>query len=348
MTGRQRAEQIYNYPLYSIKRFPRFLKYCWITAQKIKSQESNTCRGGGKLPIMIVLDMIWCNFRYGANNSRDYLLFEFWKKSASERNKFFTSRRYFKLIKHFDKDTFFNLFDKEKQYIKYADFIKRAWMLADENTQNQEIITFIGKYDRILVKPLSSEQGHGIYVIQVDDTDSIRTLIEDCKKNSYLLEEVCQNCQEFNAINSSSLNTLRVYAIVTKSGEVQLPSISLRCGCGGTVVDNWGSGGVGYPIDIESGVICASGVDKKGNRHIKHPGTDVIMPGFTIPRFSEACEVAKNIIRKDLKVVYAGLDLAILPDRIELIEVNFPGGHDFLQTLDQVGKNKTMKNINVQ
>jgi hypothetical protein len=46
-----------------------------------------------------------------------------------------------------------------------------------------------------------------------------------------------------------------------------------------------------------------------------------------------------------MKVVYAGHDIAILPDRLELIEVNFPGGHDFLQTLDQVGKNKLMQSI---
>ena len=44
-------------------------------------------------------------------------------------------------------------------------------------------------------------------------------------------------------------------------------------------------------------------------------------------------------------MVYAGLDLAILPGRIELIEVNFPGGHDFLQALDLVGKKSLFDHI---
>ena len=75
-----RGEQIYNYPLYSIKRFPAFIKYCIPVAKQI---------GGGKW-LSVLMDMIWCNLRYGAMDSRDYLLFEFDKKRALERNSFFT------------------------------------------------------------------------------------------------------------------------------------------------------------------------------------------------------------------------------------------------------------------
>lgn len=289
--------------------------------------------------------MVWCNLRYGAMDNRDYLLFEFWKKSASERNKFFTKRRYFRLIKSFDKETFLHPGGKSYLYQKYSDFIKRDWMLADATTEESKIRNFFEKHESVLVKPLSSEQGRGIYVAKGKDQQELAKIMSRCKIGSILLEEVCGNCEDLNRINSNSLNTLRIYTIVTKDGEIQIPSVSLRCGCGNTVVDNWGSGGVGYPIDIETGVVCSPGVDKKGNKHIYHPGTDMVMPGFVIPRFKEACEMAKNIIRKDMKVVYAGHDIAILPDRLELVEVNFPGGHDFLQTLDQVGKNRLMQNI---
>ena len=69
------------------------------------------------------------------------------------------------------------------------------------------------------------------------------------------------------------------------------------------------------------------------------------MPGFRIPRFKEACEMVKQAIRKDMKVVYAGHDIAILPDRLEMIEINFPGGHDIFQAIDHVGKNDLMRNL---
>ena len=343
MKKQSRLEKIYYYKLYSLKRSSTFLKSSLATAKSIIATEKET--GGGKSLIFIMLDMFWCNLRYGAMDSKDYLLFEFWKKSASERNKFFTKRRYFRLVKTFDKDTFFHLGGKSYQYQKYADFIKRDWLLADATTEVDQIRAFFAKHDRVLVKPFSSEQGRGIYVVDGRDQLEITKIIESYRVKSVLLEEACVNCEELNRINNSSLNTLRIYTVVSKDGAIQIPSASLRCGCGNTVVDNWGSGGVGYPIDIESGIVCASGVDKKGNKYIYHPGTDVIMTGFVIPRFKEACDMAKDIIRKDMKVVYAGHDIAILPDRLELIEVNFPGGHDFLQTLDQVGKNHIMQNI---
>lgn len=71
----------------------------------------------------------------------------------------------------------------------------------------------------------------------------------------------------------------------------------------------------------------------------------MIMPGFKIPRFNEVCKIAKEIIEKNKKIVYAGLDFAILPDRVEFIEINFPAGYELIQTWDMVGKNQYFKYI---
>ena len=218
-------------------------------------------------------------------------------------------------------------------------------MLADATTEGNQIKEFFAKHDRVLVKPFSSEQGRGIKIVDGTDEQEITKIIESYKVKSVLLEEVCRNCDELDQINSNSLNTLRIFTIVNSSGEIVIPSVSLRCGVGGAVVDNWGSGGVSYPVDILTGVVYERGVDKKGNKYIYHPGTDVVMPGFIIPRFKEACEMAKDNIRKDMKVVYAGHDIAILPNRLELIETNFPGGHDIFQAIDQIPKNNIMKQL---
>ena len=308
-----------------------FSKYAWKTAKVLSV---NYC--GARFAIW--LDMMWCNLRYGAMYDRDYTLFEFYRKSCKERNMFLTFRRYYRLIKHLDKDTFYLLMDKASMYRRYSDFIKRDWLLIDGETSGVVIRNFIEKYGKVLVKPVSSDQGHGITSVTSTDKKTIEKVLHNRFSNALLLEELCVNCSELSSINASSLNTVRVYTLVNKNDEVEIISASLRCGYGDTVVDNWGSGGVGYLIDLKSGIVVSPGLDKKGDKHIIHPGTNMVMPGFKIPRFQEACELAKEIIEKDKKVVYAGLDLAILPDRVELIEVNFPGGHDFLQALDQVGK----------
>lgn len=338
LDAKKRAEMLYNYKLYSYRQLRTFSKYAWRTAKEVSDSY-----GGSRFAFW--MDMMWCNLRYGAMHNRDYTLFELYRKSGRERDSFMTFRRFYRMIKHLDKNTFFSLIDKATMYNNYAEFIKRDWIVADENSSKDDVIEFINSHNRVLVKPVSSEQGSGIYEVTKAENYGIEKVLQDRLKGVLLLEELCENCEELNAINSSSLNTLRIYTIVNKNNEVEILSTSLRCGCGDSIVDNWGSGGVGYLVDQETGVIVSPGLDKKGKKYIIHPGTNIVMPGIKIPRFNEACQLAKKIIEVNKKVVFAGLDFGILSDRVELIEVNFPGGHDFLQVLDMMGKNHCFKHI---
>lgn len=331
-----RGNLIYHYPLYSVRQFCLFLKYCLPTARQI-------AKLGYGSSYMILADMVWCNFRYGAMDNRDYLLFEFYRKSSSERNRFFTKRRYFKLIRHFDKQTFISLCDKDHMYEEYKDFIKRDWMIVNEKTDDNVARLFLCNHREVLVKPLSAEQGNGI--CKISDSAALDRLLMDKTQNPFILEELLSNCAELNLVNPYSLNTLRVYTIVPKGQNPKVISVSLRCGCGKTVVDNWGSGGIGYPVDITSGVIVACGRNKKGESFAFHPDTGIQMVGMKIPYYSEAVRLALDSTKHNSHVLYAGVDIALTPQGPELVELNFPGGHDFLQTLDQVGKNDLMKSI---
>ena len=336
--AQKRADMLYKYKLYSFKKFVTFSKYAWKTAQELSKKH-------GSSALSYWLDMLWCNVRYGTMHTRDYTLFEFYRKSGKEKDTFLTSRRYYKLIKRFDKDTFYQLLDKAANYKKYSDFIKRSWMLIDASTKPEDIYVFCNEHKEVLVKPLSSDSGKGVYKLTAGDETTVRELIDKKNSQSFLIEEICVNCSELKSINPTSLNTLRIDTLVNNDLSVDIVSVHLRCGCGETVVDNWGAGGIGYPVDIETGIISASGMNLQGGRHIIHPGTQLVMPGFKIPRYSEACKLAKDIIATDPKVVYAGLDLAILPDRIELIEVNFPPAHLFLQAVDMIGRKSIFKNM---
>lgn len=330
-----RGQHIFNYPLYSIKRFPLFVKYCIPIAKQM---------GGGRW-ISVLIDMIWCNLRYGAMDSRDYLLFEFHKKSSAERNAFFTKRRYFRLIKHFNKDVFITLADKDNMYDEYRSFIKRKWLLVNPNTSEEDVRKFISQNDKLIIKPVSAEQGQGVLVLHNDDVNSINKILETKSSNPIILEELLRNCKEMEEINPSSLNTLRIFTIVPKGKDPKVISVSLRCGCGDSVVDNWGAGGIGYPVDIQSGIVYTSGRDKKGKKYLFHPLSNIQMVGLQIPFYNEAIDLAIQCTKHNKHVRYAGIDIALTPDGPELVELNFPGGHDILQTLDQKGKNKLMQSI---
>lgn len=232
------------------------------------------------------------------------------------------------MIKQFDFETFSSLLVKENAYKKYASFIKRDWMLVDKNTCVADITAFIDKYGVVLVKPNSGEQGGGIFKASKDDLSRIQSLLE---YNELLLEQVVVNCSEISRINPSSLNTFRVYTLIDRNGIPRILAIMLRAGAAGKAVDNWGSGGVGYSFDVDSGVCVGYGYDKKHNRYIFHPGSEFIMAGFSIPQYKEFTEFVLALAKVELRARYVGWDIAITPDGFELIEMNFPGGHDFLQ-----------------
>lgn len=334
-----RAEQIYSYPLYSPKIFLKFIRYSKATAKAVAAKI-----GGDKNWLFILADMIWCNIRYGAMDSRDYVWFDFINKSSIQRDRYLTSRRYFKTIKHFDKETFYRMIDKDKVYEDYSEYIKREWLLVSSKTSADEIRNFINTNKVVLVKPVSSEQGRGIYKIKYDDRSSVDEFIELSKKEQFLMEELLINCDELQNI-SDSLNTVRVYSLVDNKGKVTITNMFLRVGRKNSIVDNWGQGGIGYNINLQSGVIDRAGIDNDGNKFVFHPQTNIKMIGYEIPRFEELKDFAMRVAAHNKKVIYAGIDIAILNDRMELVEVNFPGGRKGLQVMDDTGRYSLVRTI---
>ena len=105
----------------------------------------------------------------------------------------------------------------------------------------------------------------------------------------------------------------------------------LRVGRKGSHVDNWGSGGIGYDFDIKTGVCVGYGRDKKNNPYIFHPDSNVQMVGYCLPNFENLRKTIIELSHKVPEARFVGWDIAITPNGYELVEMNCPGGHDFLQ-----------------
>ena len=78
------------------------------------------------------LDMVWCLLRYGARPI-DYVRFEFHKKSASERDRYLTIYRYFRMLKYFGAGKE-GVSGKVEEYRTFARFIRRNWLEININT----------------------------------------------------------------------------------------------------------------------------------------------------------------------------------------------------------------------
>jgi len=275
------------------------------------------------------LDMVWSLIRYGARPI-DYVRFEFHKKSARERNRYLTIYRYFHLLYKFGTYNE-SIRGKIAEYKTFADFIYRPWMVADKDTVSKTIKDFIAKQGTVFAKPNYGDQGKGVVKINANDNIAIEELLNDCKKDAYVIEGAIEQIPEIAAINPSSINTVRAYTLLKKNGEAVILGIMLRVGRKGSHVDNWGSGGVGYDFDIETGVCVGYGRDKKNNPYIYHPDSNVQMVGFRLPDFENLKKIIIELTHKVPEARFVGWDIAITPNGYELVEMNCPGGHDFLQ-----------------
>ena len=275
-------------------------------------------------------DMMWCLIRYGARPI-DYVRFEFHKKSSRERNRYLTLYRYFHLLKKFG--TFNeNTNGKVAEYKTFEGYIHRPWIVAEKDTNKQTIKDFIAKQGIVFAKPNHGDQGKGVMKITSDNETAINELLETIKKGPYVVEGMIEQSAEIAAINPSSVNTVRAYTLIKRNGETQILGIMLRVGRKGSHVDNWGSGGIGYDFDLETGVCVGYGRDKKNNPYIFHPDSNVQMIGFQLPNFEKLKSIIIELSHKVPAARFVGWDIAITPKGYELVEMNCPGGHDFLQT----------------
>ena len=277
----------------------------------------------------VIISELWCRFRYGANLA-DYVRFEFYKKNGHERNRYLTRYRYSKLLEKFGyyNDT---TYGKIAEYKTFADYIHRPWIVADKDVATQIIKDFIAKHGIVFAKPDHGDQGKGVMKIKAEDSKAIEELINDCKQGAFVVEGAIEQVPEIAAINPSSINTVRAYTLLKKNGETEILGIMLRVGRKGSHVDNWGSGGVGYDFDIESGICVGYGRDKQNNPYIFHPDSNVQMVGYRLPNFKQLKRIVIELSHKVPEARFVGWDIAITPNGYELVEMNCPGGHDFLQ-----------------
>lgn len=283
--------------------------------------------GGGKLRILA--SMAYCLVRYGARPI-DYERFEFRRKSAFERNRYMTFLRYFKMARKIDKKTFAEISaNKGRELQVFKDFVNRDWMLVDKNTSTEDVEQFISTHSALIAKPEHGEQGHGIFKIK--SRHDIDRLMAERSDTPFIVEEVVENAEYIRELNPTSLNTIRAYTLVTAKGDTLILAVLLRVGAPGATVDNWGSGGVGYNFDLDTGICCQKGLDKKNGKHIFHPGSNKLMLGFKLEHFEELKEYIVKLSQVVPSARFVGWDIAITPNGFELIEMNCPGGHDFLQ-----------------
>lgn len=311
-----------------------------IALRKLKTCIDGLSKHYNKNFIYFWLDALGAYIKYGVTPN-EYLGWKFYKLSSLERKEFFTKSHDDKYIPKFNDKRYAYLFDNKVEFNnRFKGYIKRDWLYT-KNATEEQLMDFIKSHENIIVKPISASQGKGVHKLKLNIENPMSFL-----KDEYLLEEFIVQHHSISKINSSSVNTIRIYTLLHKDNSVLFLSASIRIGGNNAEVDNYHAGGVGYPIDIESGIICKAGTDINGKEYLCHPSTGEQVVGFKIPNWSQL----KEFVTKACKEVPQGRmiawDVVVLEDGFELLEGNYGGDPGFMQAPNKIGKKKViLKNL---
>lgn len=299
--------------------------------------ELSRLRGGPRL--WYFADAMRCAYEHGAS-AENYFVLRFYSLGRSERKKYLTSGR----SKEIDAALNAGATEADRRALAYKDEFdlrfatlnSRAFLPAGRAVV-RDVTEFIERFPEFIVKPVHGTQGHGIRRLRAGKLKDREGFALKCIERGLLLEEPIRQHRAMAEMNPTSVNTIRLNAARTAQG-VRLIGAALRCGGAGAVVDNFHSGAVAYPLDLQ-GVICGPGRDNTSLAdYMFHPPTGVRMPGRRIPHWEQVLSAVEQGMALVPSMGYVGWDVAVTETGVELIEGNYnwPGGN--IIQIDGVGK----------
>lgn len=300
--------------------FKRILKLDYSNMIKIAKAVSKKTN---KNLLFILFDMTKCGLKYQAGYY-DYQEFEFYNLNKEQRETYLTRGKNNEIIKKFNDKAKFYIFDnKEEMYKIYNKFLKRQWMVLNENNYN-DFLDFFKQNKVIIVKPIDGEGGKGIEKYEyINDEESKIVYSSLLFKKQLLVEQCIKQHPDMNKLYNKSVNTLRMFTFY-KDGQAYFLQAILKVGNGG-VVDNFSSGGMYTYVDDE-GTVYAEAIDQMDNKYYKHPISNETIVGFKVPMFKEAVGMVKEAAKVVPEMGYIGWDVAISEDGHVLVEGNcYPG-----------------------
>lgn len=270
----------------------------------------------------LATDMIYSLHRFGFMFD-EYFWFGLEKLNAQARKEFVSDKIRYQIYGHLNTESGMNaLKDKWKTFLALKPHFKREAMLLESDTEFEEFEAFCEEHPAFLVKPLTSNCGKGIAFYSSVEGNELHGVFDSLKAvGESIVEEQLVQDDRLGAFHPESINTVRVPTIIDTQGGAHIIAPFFRMGCGKSRVDNAGAGGVFASIDVRSG-ICTAAVDESGGEYLCHPDTGQKIVGFSIPRWNEAMQLAKELISKLDGVRYVGWDLALTSDGWAVVEGN--------------------------
>ena len=149
------------------------------------------------------------------------------------------------------------------------------------------------------------------------------TLTLSPEYQGYIVEEFCQQHTWYSAINPTSVNTLRIYAMCPPGRPTNILGGYLRVGRHNSITDNASTGGLFFVLNPRSGILGPGVFNEIGSaEYSKHPDSGVQLEGCKVPHWDKVCEIIPKALGVFPNTQYAGLDIAVTQEGPVLIEIN--------------------------
>lgn len=255
----------------------------------------------------------------------EYFSYKFYEKNSRERHEYVgdLERRYVCHI--LNEHTSSKIFShKDLTYQKFQKFYGRDVLKIQSSQDKQKFMDFLEKHKKAFIKPVHAGGGTGARFIPegTDSEDAFKSIMNDVNKyGEVVVEQPVVQAQEFNRLNPSSVNTVRI-ATFLDGDKVLIFYVLLRIGRKGMIVDNVSSGGVCVPVDSDTGICKRGFYTKKGENFNKHPECGYEINGFQIPKWKELLKIVDELAHVLPDVRYVGWDLALTDSGWVMIEGN--------------------------
>ena len=294
---------------------------------------AEACARTGKPKLFVMLDMIWCGFRYQAGYT-DYSLFQMDRANAAQRKTFVTRGVNDRLVSRFNDAAARHIFENKDEFNEtFSAFLGRDWMKIaypeqpgyDAAAETDKLAAFCAGRDEIVAKPRDGMCGKGVEMLRVADFADAGALYAYLQSaGTGIIEEKIIQHPDMARLYPGSINTLRMVTL-NNGKTVTLVLAICRIGNGGKV-DNFLSGGMMTRINLETGTLQYVCVDEQNRTYAEHPITGTPIVGYPIPMWDACVALAKQAAQVVPQVGYVGWDLAVTPNGPVLVEGNeFPG-----------------------
>ncbi len=186
-----------------------------------------------------------------------------------------------------------------------------------------QLADWLARFPIAIAKPDCGALGTGVTkVVRADWRSEAELRRHLLHRGLSLLEEPIAQHESLQALNPSSVNTVRVITVL-QHGRVDVIGATLRLGVGG-MVDNLAAGGVAAPVDAATGVVTGPGVRKdiRSASCTHHPITGGKIDGFVVPHWKGAIALAIKAATVVPEVRTVGWDIAIGDQGALLVEGN--------------------------